>query len=60
MQNTVSQEYIEWKKRVNVEVQRVVGMDCDDLPDYDYYSAFVSGMSVTETAQEAVSAAKGY
>ena len=42
----------QWKNRVNAQVAKTCGLGCDDLPDWDYWSAYDSGMIPSEAARE--------
>lgn len=37
-----------WKRAINLMCIRSINMECDDLPDQDYYSAFVEGVSASD------------
>ena len=37
-----------WKRSINLMCLRHINMECDDLPDQDYYSAFVEGVSASD------------
>ena len=37
-----------WKRAINLMCIRNINMECDDLPDQDYYSAFVEGVSASD------------
>ena len=37
-----------WKRAINLMCIRNINMECDDLPDQDYYSAFVEGVSSSD------------
>lgn len=58
--NDGADPYDAWKKRVNDHVLTAVGMECDDLPDYDYRRAFDAGESPKTTAKRAIRAAKEF
>lgn len=44
----------EWKVAVDRVVQSLVGVGCDDLPDYGYRAAYDAGMTAHETACEVI------
>ena len=37
-----------WKSAVNQLCVKSINMECDDLPDLDYYSSFVEGLTPRE------------
>ena len=41
----LAQGFIRWKNTVNQICYSQTKMTCDDLPDQDYYSSFVEGVS---------------
>lgn len=38
-------EFVSWLTRVDARVERVVGVGIDDLPDWDFASAFEDGLT---------------
>lgn len=44
----------EWKNKVNAEVQNLIGLSADDLPDFTYRDAFEAGESPESVAQQVV------
>ena len=50
----VSKSFHDWKRLVNAGVGSLVGMDCDDLPDVDYYGMYEEGKTAKEAARQAV------
>lgn len=44
--------YEAWKEQVNLEVTKLCGLGCDDLPDWDYRSAWQSGEDPRVTAKD--------
>jgi len=50
----------QWFARVAREMNLLCGMGPDDLPDYDYWSAFEDGENPCDCAEMAVAAAKDY
>jgi hypothetical protein len=44
-----------WMLEVNQVIFETCDLGVDDIPDYDYWSNWDSGVSATETAQEALS-----
>jgi hypothetical protein len=48
----------DWKYEVNKVVLRLCGMECDDLPDFDYYASWMDGRKVEQTAKSVVRRAK--
>ena len=49
-----------WKAQVDAEVEKLVHLSCDDIPDWDYYMAWQSSYTPKQAAREAVKAAKDY
>ena len=41
----LGRQFNTWKARVNKICQREINVGCDDLPDEDYYNAFVEGVT---------------
>jgi hypothetical protein len=41
-------------QQVNQELVNTVGMEADDMPDYDYYQAYEDGISVVVVARRAI------
>lgn len=41
---TLSITFEQWKERVNQYVIGMSGMDVDDLPDWDFRTAYANGM----------------
>jgi hypothetical protein len=50
--------FLKWKRLVNAEVQRRTGMDCDDLPDVDYWSMFEDDVRPATAAARVISNAQ--
>lgn len=50
----------EWKERVNERVEMMTGIDCDCLPDWDYWMAWDQGMSPSRAAIETIKQAKEF
>lgn len=50
-----AKRFLEWRNAVNRHVRNMTkGMDCDDLPDWDYASAFEAGVSPKQAAKEVI------
>jgi hypothetical protein len=49
-----------WKQKVDQAMQKLCGLSCDDLPDFDYYSAYQNGWTPMSAARSARSAANEY
>lgn len=49
-----------FKAEVNKEVLALCGMECDDLPDFNYVGAFNKGWSPKLTARKVVAWAKTF
>lgn len=49
-----------WKKLVDEHVQRLCGLSADDLPDWDYYSAYEDDVSPAKAAKMAIAAARNF
>jgi hypothetical protein len=49
-----------WEKEVDNCMEQMFGMSCDDLPDYDYYSAYEDNTSPKSAARAAKKAACDY
>ena len=47
----------EWKRRVNLHMINLCGMESDDIYDWDYYSAYTDGCSPKTAARCALEAA---
>jgi len=41
----MKQSFEEWKRKVDVSLEVVCGLGCDDLPDWNYWDAWSDGMS---------------
>lgn len=54
------QSYEQWKTAVNHAVIRLTGMDCDDLPDYNYRDAYDAGDTPHQTAGQVVKRAREF
>jgi hypothetical protein len=54
-QNKMSFE--EWKLATTQALERMAHVGCDDIPDWDYYSAWTAGVSPKQAAREALVAA---
>lgn len=53
--------YEKWKRCVDHYISKVlVGLDSECLPDYDYYSAYMSGDTPMTAAFAAIKAAKDF
>lgn len=50
----------DWQKQVNIRVIKIIGLTIDDLPDFDYWSAWDAGISPSETARDVIQAARDY
>ena len=50
----------EWKTQVNIIVIRLSGMECDDLPDFDYYQDYQDSIPPSQTAHNVVEDAQDY
>lgn len=44
----------QWKKRVDEEIEKKVGLTADDLPDVDYWGWFQDGVTPKSAANQAV------
>ncbi len=40
----------QWKQEVDAWISRIMGLTSDDLPDWDYWKAWDSGMSARAAA----------
>lgn len=49
-----------WKKQVDDEMFSMFGLLTDDIPDFDYYSAYQRNINPRRVASAAWNAAKGY
>ena len=49
-----------WLRLVNGHVVRFTGLALDDLPDYDYASAYDEGRNARTVARQAIRAAGGF
>ena len=47
-------DFDEWKRRVNLAVLQLCGMECDDLPDFDYQRAYEAGWAILAVARMVV------
>ena len=47
-----------WKYVVNTHIQRLAGLDADDLPDFGYRDAYDDGATPLATAKRAIKAAQ--
>jgi len=52
--------YDQWKAEVDKIVQAKVGCCCDDLPDWDYSTAFDNKVAPMAAANAVIKAAKGF
>ena len=52
--------YEEWKKKVDAELEKICGMDSDDIPDWDYIEAYNNKMSPKRAAKAAFVAAQDF
>lgn len=43
-----------WKALVDIKLEALSGFCSDDIPDYDYWDNWKDGISVQDTAQEAL------
>jgi len=43
-------EFVLWLTRVDVQVERKLGVGIDDLPDWDFASAFEDGLTSEDAA----------
>ncbi len=50
----------DWKKSVNNEIVRQMGMEADDLPDYTYRDCYDDGVSPKTAATRAIKNAREY
>jgi hypothetical protein len=41
----------EWKHQVNIRIARMSGLEADDLPDWDFYSAWDGEVDPKEAAE---------
>ena len=44
----LARQFKNWKSAVNQLCINSINMECDDLPDLDYYSSFVEGLTPRE------------
>lgn len=49
-----------WQAKVNSFLIRRCGFGIEDLPDFDYWSAWGANISPSETAKDVIQAAKDY
>jgi len=54
------QTFDEWKTMVDSLIAAKVGLTSDDLPDWDYYSAWQDGVRPSVAAARAIRADKGF
>ena len=47
-----------YMKQVDTDILNIVGMVSDDLPDYDYATAYSQGISAHHTAESAIANAQ--
>lgn len=47
----------EWKHAVDLAIQRKCGLSADDMPEWDYWSAYDDGVSPSKAAAMAIRAA---
>lgn len=53
-------EYDKWKAMVEVILVRLIGIDSEAIPDFDYRKAYTAGKSPWATAKAAIAAAKRF
>ena len=49
-----------WKKQVDQIIVATLGLSSDDLPDWDYQSAYNHNVSPKDAARRAIRAAKNF
>jgi len=49
-QNSAEKSFDEWKKAVENVINNTLMLSMDDLPDFDYYEMYTSGMSPNDVA----------
>lgn len=49
-----------WMRKVNAYIGKYCGFSADDLPDFDYWLAWDSDISPSETAKDVIRAARDY
>jgi hypothetical protein len=49
-----------WCEMVDSEIYRLCGLGRDALPDWDYWSAWEDGVTVTAAARRVIRAAREY
>jgi hypothetical protein len=58
---TTTQSFEQWKRNVDLIIQRKTGLSADDLPDYCYRDAYEDDLSALTAANRAIMAAcEGY
>ena len=50
----------QWKAYVDAIIENRMSLTSDDLPDWDYYSAYADGMTPSAAATYAIRNAKDY
>lgn len=53
------QNFDQWMARVNAELDKICGMDSDDLPDYDYADDYENFLTANTSAHLAIRNAGG-
>jgi len=52
--------FAQWRKAVDEQICKRVGLNADDLPDYDYVGAYESGRAPAGVASSVIRAARDY
>jgi hypothetical protein len=50
----------QWKRAVDVAIFRRVGLTANDLPDWDYYSAYLRGITPDAAGARAIRIARSF
>lgn len=52
------QTFQDWKRLVNIQIEKMCGLSSDDLPDCNYRDWHEDGVSATAAARRAIKRAK--
>jgi hypothetical protein len=50
----------QWKDEVDAHLLNMIGVNSDDIPDYDYYTDYTDGIAPARTARRAYKAAEEF